>query len=178
MNERIKKLRKALDLTQQEFAMHIGSKRNTIAKYETGTNAPSAAVVSLICREFNVSEEWLREGTGEMFLPDTADDPIAAIVKQYHLIPGYDELLRRVVELSPPEQALVVAYVKSLAASISAADTAPPAPMGGQDLAAEVAELKRQNQELTARLEAIEEEDAAWDALHGSGGGGSGEDVG
>ena len=82
MNERLKKLRKALDLTQQEFADRIGSKRNTVAKYETEVNTPSAAVVSLICREFNVSEEWLRNGTGEMFLPTDRNADIARLTKQ------------------------------------------------------------------------------------------------
>lgn len=82
MNERLKKLRKALDLTQQEFADRIGSKRNTVAKYEIEVNTPSAAVVSLICREFNVSEEWLRNGTGEMFLPTDRNADIARLTKQ------------------------------------------------------------------------------------------------
>ena len=80
MNERLKKLRKTLDMTQQEFADRIGTKRNTIAKYETDTNVPSAAVISLICREFNVNEEWLREGKGEMFIQMTRDEEIAAFV--------------------------------------------------------------------------------------------------
>ena len=66
MNERLRQLRRSLNLTQQEFADKIGSKRNTIAKYETNANTPSAAVISLICREFNVNEEWLRTGKGEM----------------------------------------------------------------------------------------------------------------
>ncbi|MDE7156457.1 MAG: helix-turn-helix domain-containing protein [Lachnospiraceae bacterium] len=82
MNERLKKLRKALDLTQQEFADKIGSKRNTIAKYETATNVPSAAVISLICREFNVSENWLRTGEGEMFPPIDRQMEIAKFTKQ------------------------------------------------------------------------------------------------
>ena len=82
MHERLKKLRKALDLTQQEFADRIGSKRNTVAKYETSANTPSAAVVSLICREFNVNEEWLRNGTGEMFLPVNRNTDIAKLTKQ------------------------------------------------------------------------------------------------
>lgn len=82
MNERLKKLRKALDLTQQEFADRIGSKRNTIAKYETNTNVPSAAVISLICREFNVNEDWLRSGTGEMFNQLSQDEELAYIVGQ------------------------------------------------------------------------------------------------
>lgn len=81
MHERLKKLRKLLGLTQQEFADKIGSKRNTIAKYETEANTPSTAVVSLICREFNVNEEWLRTGIGEMFLPVDRENEIATMVK-------------------------------------------------------------------------------------------------
>ena len=82
MSERLKKLRKALDLTQQEFADRIGSKRNTVAKYETEANTPSAAVVSLICREFNVNEDWLRNGVGDMFLPTDRNADIAKLTKQ------------------------------------------------------------------------------------------------
>lgn len=82
MHERLKKLRKALDLTQQGFADRIGSKRNTVAKYETEANAPSAAVVSLICREFNVNEDWLRYGIGDMFLPADRNADIARLTKQ------------------------------------------------------------------------------------------------
>ena len=67
MNERIKKLRKALDLTQQAFADRIGLKRNTVAQYEIGRNEPIEAVILSICREFDVNEEWLRTGKGEMF---------------------------------------------------------------------------------------------------------------
>ena len=79
MNERLKQLRKALGLTQQEYADKIGSKRNTIAKYETNTNVPSTAVLSLICRVFNENEKWIKSGEGEMFLPITRDDEIAKL---------------------------------------------------------------------------------------------------
>lgn len=67
MNERIKELRKALGLTQQELADRIGVKQNTIAQYEIGRNTPINSVVSLICKEFNVSEDWLRNANGDMF---------------------------------------------------------------------------------------------------------------
>lgn len=80
MKDRIKKIRKELDLTQQEFADRIGIKRNSVAKYETGENAPSVASISLICREFNVNEEWLRTGKGEMFIPQTRDEQIASFI--------------------------------------------------------------------------------------------------
>ena len=54
MKDRIKKLRKELDLTQQEFADRLGTARNNIAGYETGKRSPSDAVISLICTKFNV----------------------------------------------------------------------------------------------------------------------------
>ena len=67
MNERIKQLRKALDLTQQKFADKLGVKRNTVGQWECGINAITDRVIFSICREFDVSEEWLRTGEGEMF---------------------------------------------------------------------------------------------------------------
>lgn len=68
MKERLKKLRKTLDLTQQEFANRIGISRGNIATYETRDGSPGNSVINLICREFNVSEKWLRTGDGEMFV--------------------------------------------------------------------------------------------------------------
>ena len=64
MNVRIKALRKRLGLTQQAFADRLKIARGNIGAYEVGKNAPSDAVISLICKEFNVNEIWLRTGEG------------------------------------------------------------------------------------------------------------------
>lgn len=64
MKDRIKKIRKKLDLTQQEFADKLCIKRNTLASYETGKSNLSDAAVSLICTKCNVNENWLRTGEG------------------------------------------------------------------------------------------------------------------
>lgn len=69
-----------MDLTQQEFADRIKVKRNTVATYELGRSEPSDAAISLICKEFNVNERWLRTGEGEMFLQMTRDEEIAAFI--------------------------------------------------------------------------------------------------
>ena len=82
MNERLKRLRKTLDLTQQEFADKIGIKRNSFANYETGRNTPIDAIIVSICREFNVNEEWLRYGKGDMFMPTNRNAEIARFTKQ------------------------------------------------------------------------------------------------
>ena len=73
MNERIKILRKSLGLTQQNFAIRIGMKQNSIALIESGRNTSDQTILS-ICREFNVNEEWLRTGKGEMF--NSNDNPL------------------------------------------------------------------------------------------------------
>lgn len=66
MKERIRKLRKELGLNQTDFGSKIGVKQGTIAGYENGSRQPIDAVISAICKEWNVSENWLRNGTGEM----------------------------------------------------------------------------------------------------------------
>lgn len=72
MKDRIKEVRKYFDLTQTDFGIKIGVKGNTVTGYETGLRTPSDAVILSICREFNVSEEWLRNGTGDMFVKVSA----------------------------------------------------------------------------------------------------------
>lgn len=74
MKDRLKQLRKILNLTQQELADKLNISRNNIASYETGKSNIGASVISLICKEFNVNEEWLRNGTGEMFIEISEDD--------------------------------------------------------------------------------------------------------
>lgn len=80
MKDRIKKIRKEFDLTQQKFADRIGVKQNTVAQYEMGRNVPIDSVITLICREFNVNENWLRTGEGDMFVERTRDEQIASFV--------------------------------------------------------------------------------------------------
>ena len=67
-------------MTQQEFAEKLGIKRSTMATYESGRNEPIDAVISLICREFDVNEHWLRTGKGEMFIELTKEEEIASFI--------------------------------------------------------------------------------------------------
>lgn len=77
IKDRIKLIRKEKKLTQVEFGDVIGVKGNTVTNYETGLRNPTDAVIKSICREFNVSEEWLKTGEGEIFLPLDRQDQIA-----------------------------------------------------------------------------------------------------
>ena len=77
MKERIKELRKTLDLTLEGFGNKIGVTKTTISRIENGVNSVTNQMLTSICREFNVNEEWLRTGEGEMFVPLTRSEAIA-----------------------------------------------------------------------------------------------------
>lgn len=82
MNERIKALRKVLGMSQDIFAEKLGLTKNYISLIENGNRNLSEQSVKVLCREFNVNEEWLRNGTGEMFLPVDRNADIARLTKQ------------------------------------------------------------------------------------------------
>lgn len=67
MKDRIQALRKALKLNQVEFAKHLGMKRTALSMIEIGNNSLTDKNIKLICITFNVNEEWLRTGKGDMF---------------------------------------------------------------------------------------------------------------
>ena len=115
IGDRIKNLRKALDLTQQEFADDLKVSRSNIATYEVGKNNPADAVIALICNKFNVSETWLRTGTEPMFVPKE-NDPLDELVKQRKLSVSDRLLIEKFMGLKPAERKVVMDYVLSVAA--------------------------------------------------------------
>lgn len=95
MKDRIKALRKKLGLTQQAIADVAGIKRNTVAQYEMGRNEPTSAVITLICKTYNVNETWLRTGEGEMFVQRTRSQEIVDFMGD--LVQTNNEFKRRFV---------------------------------------------------------------------------------
>lgn len=82
VGSRIKELRNSLDLTQQKFADRLGIQRGAIANYELERNVPIDAVISLICREFNVREAWLRSGEGDMLAVKPRAEELGELVRK------------------------------------------------------------------------------------------------
>lgn len=79
MNTRISEIRKSAGLTQGEFAIKIGLSRNFIWMLEKGDRVPSDRTIADICREFSISETWLRTGEGEMYRVQSEDDELETI---------------------------------------------------------------------------------------------------
>lgn len=120
MENRIKILRKELNLTQEKFGEHLGMKKNSISQIENGVNALTEQLLVSICREFNVNEDWLRNGTGEMFIevPEEAEFEAAAA----ELSKNNDVLAMQAViqywKLDEASKEAVRKYVKNLCDNI------------------------------------------------------------
>lgn len=123
MNERIKELRKSLDMNQTEFGNRIGVKQTTVAGYETGVRTPIDSVILSMCREFNVNEEWLRTGKGEMFLPVPEEDEVASYVAEL-LEPDNPftdlivQIMRTYSQLDPKSQEVLLEFSRKLKENI------------------------------------------------------------
>lgn len=117
IKDRIKELRQSLSMTQQEFAGRLGIKRNTIAKYETGLNNPTDAVLSLICKTWNINSEWLKTGNGEMYI-DNPDDVIGEYARANGLSEEDAIFLKDFASLSPDQRKAVIAFTLKVADDI------------------------------------------------------------
>ena len=93
MKERIRALRIALKLTQEEFGKPIGVGRSSIAKLESGENNPSNQTIELICSKFNVNPEWLKDGADVPMFLEVADDDEILIAR---IMAGEDEFRKSV----------------------------------------------------------------------------------
>lgn len=154
MKNRIKQLRASLHLTQQAFAEKIGTSRNNIAGYETGTRVPSDAVISLICNKLGASERWLRTGEGEPFIKKSRSEEIFEYVER---IRGVNDNFKAqfaaaLTALEEEDWKIILDVVndikeKSLAEKRKAEPEVVPEPSTITDLTPEEQELIRQLRE-------------------------------
>lgn len=79
--ERVKELRKTLGLTMEKFGNRLGVTKVAISNIERGNRMLTEQMLRSICREFDVNEDWLRTGEGEMFLPVSRDRKLARLTK-------------------------------------------------------------------------------------------------
>ena len=166
MHDRIRELRKNhLHMSQTEFGVKLGVSRSVIKNIELGALArpdQKLSLIKLMCKEFSVSEEWLLYGTEPMFVePDTFS------LDQYAKDRGASELELAVAkayfDLPQDVRSQMLAKLKSLLAGEAEAAAELGTTVHERtepDIAAELAELKRQNQDLAAKVAAMEEEDA------------------
>ena len=88
MNERVKTLRKVLQLNQTEFGKKIGITMRAVQKWENGESKPQNSTLKSLINTFNVNPDWLLNGTGEMFIGENRQQEVSDIIS----IPYYPEV--------------------------------------------------------------------------------------
>ena len=117
INERIKFLRKSLSLTQVEFGEKIGLKKSASSKIEKDGEPINPRLIQLICSVFGVSEKWLVEGKGKMYVSDE-DAILEKVTQMYNLTPEQEIFARHWLQLPPDAREAVVDYVVGVVESI------------------------------------------------------------
>lgn len=114
MNERLKIIRKHFGKTQKDFGSELGVSRDTYASYESGRVIPNNTFIQLLCSTFNVNEEWLRCGTGEMFI-QTSKTILDDLKTQYSLDNMDVAILESYLSLGDSERKAVKKYILGIA---------------------------------------------------------------
>lgn len=118
IGERIKELRKSLGLTLEEFGKKLGVGKSAISNIENGSRNLTDQMALSIRREFNVCEEWLRYGTGDMFEPAASDD-LDALAEEYHLSNSEKILIDRYIKLDESSRRAVIDFIIDTASALS-----------------------------------------------------------
>ena len=104
MNERIKELRKAMGKSQEEFGKILGITKSGVSDIESGRRNVTEQHIIMLKRE-NLNEEWLRNGNGEMFIPETKDKQISHMLSDVLKCEDSDFKKRLIIALSKMDDA-------------------------------------------------------------------------
>lgn len=113
MNERLKKIRIELDLSQKEFGDKLGITKAAISRLESGSSNFTNERILSICREFNIDYLWFTEGIGEMFadIPETTLDKLS---EEFHLDDFDKKLFSEYLKLTEEQREVLKNYIKNV----------------------------------------------------------------
>ena len=123
---RIKEIRKGAGLTLEKFGAKIGITAASMSTIENGKSNPSGQTVLMICREFNVNEDWLRDGTGEPFMQMSREETIAEYVGRVngeHITDIEDSTIKFMAETPVEEWETLARSLRRFAEKIKKPDT-------------------------------------------------------
>lgn len=113
MKERIRELRRYLNMTMEEFGARIGLTKSAVSLIEGGRNGARDQTLLAICREFGVNEQWLRTGEGEMF-EQTRETVLDRLAAEYSLDKEQVSVIENFLDLSPQERAAFLACMRKV----------------------------------------------------------------
>ena len=119
INHRIKSLRKHMSMNQNEFGSKIGLSQRAVSWMEKEGNTVIPQNIKIICDTFNVSEDWLLNGEGEMFRPADEPDILDRLQQELKLTSQEVEIIRTFVELSPEQRRMGIEFVQTFTSKLS-----------------------------------------------------------
>lgn len=137
MLERIRQIRKAKGLTLEQFGERIGVTKSAVSKWENGGREITPQIAKAICKEFGVNEEWLNDGTGEMFTYDITSK-LDDLAVANSLSADQRALVERFIKLSPEARQAVIQYVCDVADQVRSKQIREPEEMSPEELHAEL----------------------------------------
>ncbi|MCI2106832.1 MAG: helix-turn-helix domain-containing protein [Intestinimonas sp.] len=121
INDRVKVVRSQFGLTQIEFGGKTGISQGHLTSIENGKRAVTEKTLKVICATFNVNEEWLRTGEGDMFVEDD-NVLLSQLAKKYNLDDFGQKFMEVFLGLSEEQRKAVLSYASFLASKASNAE--------------------------------------------------------
>lgn len=123
IGERIRLIRKETGLNQTDFGEKVGLRQSSLGQIESGVRNATDRTIILICEKYGVREEWLRNGTGEMFL-ESDSTIVSQLSSEYGLDAFEKVLIEGFLKMKPEERAVIKTYVRNLIDTLTTDETA------------------------------------------------------
>ena len=114
MKERILEVRKRFKLNQEIFGERIGLSTASVSAIEKGNRDVTDRTIRLICIEFNIDENWLRTGEGDMFVALPTEE-LDMLAERYNLSSSAKKIVQLFVELEENEMDAVIRFIDKIA---------------------------------------------------------------
>lgn len=118
MNERLRKVRDLIGISQKEFSEKINIGQSTLAMLENGQRTLKDIHISQICNNFKVDEDWLRYGKGEMFIKNDSTI-LSNLIDEYDLDSLDKKIVKGYINLTSDQRDVIKTYVSSLVNDIN-----------------------------------------------------------
>ena len=118
---KVKEIRKTLNLTMEKFGEKLGVGKTAISKIEKNERNLTEQMTKAICREYNVNEEWLKNGCGEMFI-QTPNDELEALAKKYNLSSGACILIDKFIKMKESDREVLLNFFSELSSLLTTDD--------------------------------------------------------
>ena len=114
MNNRIRAIRKSMNLSQTAFGSKIGVGLGVIKNLEQGKTQLTSPLFELFCNIFNVNPNWLITGEGEMFVDSSNNSSLSSLRQEYDLSDDAIKVIQNFIQMTPNEQSSLIQTLKKL----------------------------------------------------------------